>query len=147
LLDEAIALFRKTTDWFGLGWALHTRSLTALNMGDVQLARRLVAEALQLFVKAGDISGIVLLLDDAAGVERSAGNRALAIRLSAAAATHQAASGAGLGSILNVQEGRTNRGDLSGEEDERAWAEGQAMTIEQAVALALAGAQQLPAVS
>jgi predicted ATPase/class 3 adenylate cyclase len=144
-LDEAIALFRKADDRFGLGWALHTRALTAIRKVDIAGARRLVDEALQLFVQAGDISGIVLLLDDASEVERLQGNRAMAIRLAAAAAAHQATSGAGLGAILSIEEGRIRHEDLSDESDLRGWAEGQTMTIEQAVDLALGGAKRLQA--
>jgi predicted ATPase/class 3 adenylate cyclase len=146
-LDEAIALFRKTDDRFGLGWALHTRSLTAIRKTDAATARRLVDEALQLFVQAGDISGIAILLDDASEVERLEGNRDLSIRLAAAAATHQVTSGAGLGAILNIEEGRIRREYLSDEIDLQAWAEGQAMTIDDAIAAALGGPERSPAVS
>jgi predicted ATPase/class 3 adenylate cyclase len=138
-LDEAIALFRKTDDRFGLGWGLHTRSLTAIRKADGATARRLVVEALQMFVKAGDISGIAILLDDASEVERLEGNRDLSIRLAAAAATHQVTSGAGLGAILNIEEGRIRRELLTDQFDQDAWAEGETMTIDQAVALAVDG--------
>ncbi|HMJ39390.1 MAG TPA: hypothetical protein VK606_07550, partial [Verrucomicrobiae bacterium] len=65
------------------------------------------------------------------------GNRATGIQLASAAAAHQATSGAGLGSILNVEEGRSRREYMSSKEDESAWAAGQGMTLDQAVALAL----------
>jgi predicted ATPase/class 3 adenylate cyclase len=136
-LDEAIALFRKGGNRFGLGWALHTRSLSALRTGDVAGARRCVHEALEMFSEARDLSGISLLLDDAGEVAMAEGNRTAGIRLASAAAAHQAVAGAGLGSILNVEEGRSRREYVSGDEDERAWASGEAMTIEEAVALAL----------
>jgi len=136
-LDEAIELFRKSGNRFGLGWALHTRSLCALRTGDVEGGRNYVREALELFSKAGDISGIALLLDDAGEVVIAAGNRPVGIQLASAAATHQATSGAGLGSILNLDEGRSRREYVSGEDDERAWEAGQAMTLDQAVSLAL----------
>jgi tetratricopeptide (TPR) repeat protein len=140
-LDEAIELFRKTGDRFSLGWALHTRALAAIKKADMVGARALVVEALQLFAGAGDISGVVVVLDDAAQVERSDGNRTLGIRLAGAAAAHQATSGAGLAQVLNVEEDRDARDDLTDESGKQAWAEGQAMTIEQAVALAVGGAK------
>jgi predicted ATPase/class 3 adenylate cyclase len=136
-LDEAIGMFRKTDDRFGLGWALHTRALLAIRAADFGRARPLVREALQIFAAAGDVSGIVLVLDDAGDIERLAGDRALGLRLAAAAATHQTASGAELGRILNVTEQRSRVEDLTDEEDQRAWAEGRAMTIDQAVAVSL----------
>jgi tetratricopeptide (TPR) repeat protein len=140
-LDEAIVLFRKRGDRFSLGWALHTRSLTAIKKADLANARRFVDEALQIFAKAGDISGVIILLDDASEIERLEGNRELGIRLAGAAAAHQVASGAGLQNVLNIEEGRIRREDLSDDADQRAWAEGQTMTIDQAVALAVAGAK------
>jgi tetratricopeptide (TPR) repeat protein len=135
-LDEAIRLFRKRGDRFGLGWALHTRLLAALREGDLRLARSHVMEAVELFSAAGDVTGTVLLLDDAADVYRFEGERETSIRLAAAAAAHQAASGAGLGTILNVEEDRNRHEDVTPDE-EHIWQEGEAMTIEQAVALAL----------
>jgi predicted ATPase/class 3 adenylate cyclase len=137
-LDEAIDLFRKQGNVFGLGWALHTRALCALRTQDVAGGRTYVREALQLFSKGGDVSGITLLLDDAGEVAMAEGNRTAGIQLAAAAAAHQGTSGTGLGSILNVEESRTRHDTVLGEEDERAWTEGHSMTIEQAVALALA---------
>jgi hypothetical protein len=135
-LDEAIELFRGAGNQFGLGWALHTRALCALRTGDVSTARNYVTEALGLFSKAGDLSGLALMLDDASEVAMMEGDRPGAIRLAAAASAHQATVGAGLGSILNLEEPRSRREDLAGEADERAWTQGQAMTIEEAVALA-----------
>jgi predicted ATPase/class 3 adenylate cyclase len=136
-LDEAIELFRKGRNRFGLGWALHTRSLSALRTGDVAGGRNYVREALELFSEAGDISGISLLLDDAGEVVIAEGNRSGGVQLASAAAAHQGTTGAGLGSILNVEESRTRHDTVQGEDDERAWTEGQSMTVEQAVALAL----------
>jgi hypothetical protein len=65
------------------------------------------------------------------------GNRPGGIELASAAAAHQATYGAGLGSLLNLEEGRSRHEYVSGEDDERAWAAGHAMTLEQAVAVAL----------
>jgi hypothetical protein len=65
------------------------------------------------------------------------GDRSVALQLASAATAHQATSGTGLGNLLNLEERRSRREDVAGEADERAWTQGQAMTIEQAVALAL----------
>ena len=144
-LDEAILLFRKADNRFSLGWALHTRALAAIKTSDAAHARAFVLEALQIFVAASDISGTVLVLDDAADVETLEGNRGRAIRLAAAAAAHQATIGAGLGAVLNIEEGRHRRENLTDENEQRAWDEGQAMTVEQAVTYALEGAEALRA--
>jgi tetratricopeptide (TPR) repeat protein len=133
--EEAIEIFRRADNRFGLGWALHTRALLALKKADIAVARTRVQEALALFAAAGDMSGIVLLLDDAAEVASAEGNRTAAIRLAAAAAAHQEASGAGLGTVVNVMEGRKRRDYVVTAEDELAWSEGKAMTVDQAIAL------------
>jgi predicted ATPase/class 3 adenylate cyclase len=136
-LDESIELFRGLGDRFNLAWALHTRALVAAKSGAPATATPLVNEALGMFSETGDVSGIVMLLDDAALVARVEGNAVRATHLAGAAAAHQAASGTGLGTLLNVQEGLTGREGLSEEAGAKAWAEGQAMSIEQAVAYAL----------
>jgi tetratricopeptide (TPR) repeat protein len=136
-LDEAIELFRKAGNHFGLGWALHTRALCALRTDDVTGARSYVGEGLGLFSNAGDVTGIALMLDDASEVAMMEGDRSVALQLASAATAHQATSGTGLGNLLNLEERRSRREDVAGEADERAWTQGQAMTIEQAVALAL----------
>jgi hypothetical protein len=95
-----------------------------------------VTEAIRLFSKAGDLSGMTLMLDDASEVAMMEGDRLAALQLASAAAAHQATVGAGLGTVLNLEEPRSHREDVASEADERAWAAGQEMTIEQAVALA-----------
>jgi len=134
--EEAIAIFRRANNPFGLGWALHTRTLLALKKSDIEAARNSMQEALTIFAAAGDMSGIVLLLDDAAEVASAEGNRTAAIRLAAAAGAHQEASGAGLGTVINVMEGRQRRDYVVTDEDELAWSEGQAMSVDQAIAVA-----------
>jgi hypothetical protein len=60
-------------------------------------------------------------------------------RLAAAAAAHQLTTGTGLGGLLSSEEGRNGREGLSEAAAEAAWAEGQSMNLEQAVAYALGG--------
>src|SRR5579859_6685087 len=136
-LDEAIPLFRKIGDRFSLGWTLHTRTVIATHEGDVQAARDFVCEGMRIFKETGDLSGMALLLDDAASVEMNAGNRDRALRLAGAASAHTAAIGAGLGDVLGAQEGRNWLADLASDADRRAWTEGQAMTLENAIDYAL----------
>jgi len=135
-LDEAIALFRVLEDAFGLGWALHTRALIAINIGDATTAEPLVAEAFGLFGKAGDISAITILLDDAAQLARLDGHRHRSLRLAAAAASLQAKTGAELAEMANSLQGRPEAG-ASDAAETKAWDEGLAMTMEEAVAYAL----------
>jgi predicted ATPase/class 3 adenylate cyclase len=137
-LDETIGFFRKLGDRFNLGWALHTRATEAIEQRDLVLAWALVEEGLAIFSEAGDVSGVVVLLDDAAAIAKLSGDVPRAMRLAGAAAAHQLSTGAALASIINVNEGRSWDETISGEEQKRAWTEGQAMSTQQAVDYALA---------
>lgn len=136
-LEEAIPLFRKLDERFSLGWALHTRVVIAVPMGECDPAQEFVREGLEIFSHANDVSGIVLFLDDAASVAQVCGDQMRALRLAGAAAAHQASTGAGLGTIVGTEEGRNWLGTIRTDEERRAWSQGQAMTLEKAVAYAL----------
>ncbi len=135
-LDEAIGLFRVLDDQFGLGWAFHTRALAAINIEDAASAEPLIAEALELFAKAGDISAITILLDDASQVARLHGDRLRSLRLAAAAASLQAKTGAEIAMMANVIAGRASASAAKADE-KKAWDEGMAMPMEEAVRYAL----------
>jgi tetratricopeptide (TPR) repeat protein len=122
VLEEAVALNRKLDDRFGLGWSIHTLGLVTFNLGDPQRARACWLEAIHLFSAAGDVPGMVLQLDNLSALAR------------------QVSSGTGLGRLLREEERRTGREGLDDDEAARVWAEGQAMSLEQAVAYALEGA-------
>ena len=136
-LDEAIALNRRIGDRFSLGWAMHTRITVAIAEHDPQVASKLTREALEIFSSAGDLSGITLLLDDAASVAKLQGDTIRAVRLAGAAARLQAETGAALASIVNINEGRAWHDLIDTPEEEKAWADGQAMSPDAAVAYAL----------
>jgi len=137
LLEESEARFRTIDDRFGLGWCLHTLGLTLIKSDDTAGASRCWHEALELFNYAQDVAGLVVQVDNLSVIARRAGDPVRATRLAAAAAAHQVSSGTGLAGLLTVQEGRTGREGLSEDAASRAWAEGQAMTLEQAIAYAL----------
>jgi predicted ATPase len=140
VLEEAVALNRKLDDRFGLGWSIHTLGLVTFNLGDPQRARACWLEAIHLFSAAGDVPGMVLQLDNLSALARQDGDYQRAGRLWAAASAHQVSSGTGLGRLLREEERRTGREGLDDDEAARVWAEGQAMSLEQAVAYALEGA-------
>ena len=97
-----------------------------------------VREGLTLFSDCrGGFLGIAVLLDDAASVAKLDGDHQRAYRLAGAGAALQATSGAELAAIVNAEEGREWREAEPSDEENRAWAEGQAMTVAQAVAYAL----------
>jgi tetratricopeptide (TPR) repeat protein len=138
-LETAEAIFRRLDDRFDLAWSVHTLGLVAFKTGRVDAARAYFSEALTLFVQAQDVSGMVLQLDNLSAVARLEGDPIGATRLAAAAAAHQLTTGTGLGGLLSSEEGRNGREGLSEAAAEAAWAEGQSMNLEQAVAYALGG--------
>ena len=139
-LQAAQAIFRRLDARFDLAWSLHTLGLVTLKMGSVDAARPYFTEVLTMFAEAKDVSGIVLQLDNLAAVARAEGDPMKATRLFAAAATYQITSGTGLGLLLREQEGRLQpREGLDDRQADAAWSEGQAMSLDQAVAYALTG--------
>jgi len=141
VLEESQALFRTVDDRFGLGWSNHTHGLVSLKMGDTETARRDFLEALELFQEARDISGMVLQLDNLSQVIRADGSPLLAARLASAAKAHQRSTGTSLGQLLSEQEGRTGIEGLSEAEAAKAWSEGQGLTLDGALAEAIAAAR------
>ncbi|TMD81692.1 MAG: adenylate/guanylate cyclase domain-containing protein [Chloroflexi bacterium] len=141
-LEEAHAVFRTIDDGFGLGWALHTHGLVSLKMGDVETARKDFLEALQLFKEGGDVSGMVLQLDNLSQVIRADGDPVTATRLASAAKVHQRSTGTGIGQLLSEQEGRTGREGLSAQDAEKLWTAGQALTLDQALEEAISAARR-----
>jgi tetratricopeptide (TPR) repeat protein len=135
-LDEAINIFRRLGAGFDLGWALHMRALVAIKQMDPVTATVLAQEALRMFSAVRDVSGLVLLVGNFAEIARLEGDLTRAIRLAGASAAHEASTGAGIAGLAIAIDQRL-RDRISGEEEERAWAEGQAMSIEDAVAYAL----------
>src|SRR5438105_463292 len=141
-LEEAHAVFRTIDDGFGLGWALHTHGLVSLKMGDVETARKDFLEALQLFKEGGDVSGMVLQLDNLSQVIRADGDPVTATGLASAAKVHQRSTGTGIGQLLSEQEGRTGREGLSAQDAEKLWTAGQALTLDQALEEAISAARR-----
>jgi predicted ATPase/class 3 adenylate cyclase len=136
-LEEAQELFRRLDDRFMLAWSTHTLGLVAVATGNVDLGKRLFLEALRLFVEAKDLSGIILQLDNLSVTARSEGDPVRATRLAAAAVALQTSTGTGLGGLLSQREGRTGREGLTETAAATAWAEGEALAVEEAIAYAL----------
>jgi predicted ATPase/class 3 adenylate cyclase len=136
-LEEAQSIFRELDDRFMLGWSTHTLGLVAVKTSDVEDAQQYFLDALRLFIEAQDVSGITLQLDNLSVIARTRGDLVRATRLAAAAVAQQAVTGTSLGGLLSSQEGRTGREGLNEADAAEAWAEGQALTLEEAIAYAL----------
>jgi tetratricopeptide (TPR) repeat protein len=129
----SLELFRDTDDRFGLGWALRGVGALGTKQGKLAEAREHLTDALRVFHEDDDVSGIVILLGDLAALAEAEGDLTRARRLQGAADGLERTSGTTLTRVLAEFEGWTS--DPTAE----AYAEGQAMTPEEAVAYALEG--------
>jgi len=137
-LGEAISLFRSQGNRFGLGWALFVRALLALQFDDVPTASAGCLEAMRIFSEADDVTGEVLVLDAFAEVVRREGDSIRGARLAGASAAQQVATGAGLATVVALREGWRKDASPLTDAEAKAHAEGASMTLDAAVAYALA---------
>ncbi len=135
--DKAVAIFREVNDSFMLGWALYTAALPYMMLGRTADARDALAEAMAIFRTTKDVSGYALVLDGFATLEWREGDHDRAMRIAGAAAALQNISGVGL-----AERNREATEFFPQELRKQApladvYAEGQRLTPEQAIALAL----------
>ena len=142
-LRESVVVFREVGDRFGLGWGLHTLGLTELRLGHVEAARRGWTEMLQIFSAADDVSGIGTGLSNFRTIALLDGDLVRAQRLAGASSAVVRRTGSNITDVIEWSEGRTEADlALDGATARQAWAEGQAMTIPEAVAYALEASPQ-----
>jgi tetratricopeptide (TPR) repeat protein len=145
-LDDAIALFRRMSDRFSLGWALFVRANVALKKGEPATAKTYGVEAIRIFADAEDPSGAALLLATLAGVAREEGDLVRAARLSGASEGQEVSSGAGIGTVVDTVEGLRSEKFVT-EAEVQARAEGKAMTLQEAIAYALSDSDPATAIA
>jgi tetratricopeptide (TPR) repeat protein len=144
LLEEAIATFRDLGDVWHIGMMLvggGALGQWAWATGDYAAAFAANREGIQLYVKAGDARSVGDALANLARVALSLGDADRAARLFGAADAMYEATG-----TTRMRwnwptangEGAALRTRLSAEDFAAAWAEGRAMTLDEAVAYALA---------
>jgi predicted ATPase len=152
LLARSIAAFHQLDAPFDLGWALHTRGLTALQVGDAAMAHDSFDRALTSFAAMGDVAGVLFVLDDVAQLAVFEGDLVRARRLAGGAAALRGRSASDLAAlsdhraeigrmILGLDE-RLQPGDP--EPVARAWAEGIALSVDEAIVAARAGVDVAP---
>ncbi|MBI2324879.1 MAG: adenylate/guanylate cyclase domain-containing protein [Chloroflexi bacterium] len=81
ILDEVVRIFRDLDNRFGLAWALHSLGVGRIRLGAMGDARTALAEGLELFRAAGDVSGVVLFFYDFAELAAAQGRDDRALRL------------------------------------------------------------------
>jgi predicted ATPase/class 3 adenylate cyclase/DNA-binding CsgD family transcriptional regulator len=141
LLEEGRTIFREIGDEWGLAVALNNLGLVALREGNYGQAVKLYQEAIALFQQEGHKLFAIRCLEELAWVICLQGDYAQAMRLCGAAEAQREALGAALSPSACAEHDRhvaTARTHLAESAFATAWAEGRAMTMEQAVELALA---------
>jgi predicted ATPase len=137
-LAEAEKAFRELGDPFSLGWVLHTLGLIAIVDGRLEEAARHLREGLSIFADARDLSGITLLFEDFAWLAEAGGYRDRAVRLGAAAEELARQTGTDIFGTGRESSGLPDPRVWVTDDPARAlWAEGETMTVDEAVAYAL----------
>jgi len=145
LIDQAqeyfrrcIRIFRDLDNPFGLGWALFAAGELLIGVGELDEARSHLEEGLQLFLEARDVSVVPPFLNDFAALAKATSQTDRAIRLAGARDGLSSRSGADPPNVSPVFPDLTTEAleNLDGE-SATAYAEGLAMTQDEAVTYAL----------
>jgi tetratricopeptide (TPR) repeat protein len=138
---RSIDYYRQAGNEFGMGWGLFEVGDMSRRLGDYEQAWEYQSRGLALFSDHDDVSGVVLLVAAIAGLALALGDRPRALRLAGAFHRLRILSGTEIvRSEINRVEGLEYEmlEALTGEEAIQ-YREGQALTLEQTVAYALAG--------
>ena len=137
---EALEVSTASGDSASRAWSLCSLAQFALQQGNAPRAQALVQEALGLFSDAGDHRGISVSLEELARLAIAKGQAERAARLLATADTRHRRK-VGSGPLFDRDAYEATFAAVHAHLDDAvfaaAWAEGQAMTLEQAVAYAL----------
>lgn len=142
LLEEGLQLGWELGDPSCIAWPCQNLGWVWVEQGAVVTAQRFLQEALRLYNQIGARRQIADTVAAFARVSALRNQPERALRLISTAVTNRAALGFVLAPLLQAavdQLIQSARGVLSEEAAAIAWAEGQAMSLEQAVAYALAG--------
>jgi predicted ATPase/class 3 adenylate cyclase len=140
LYEETLMLHRRLDSRADFPASLHNLGYATLGVGNARRAAAFFVEALKLYVDLKDQAGVVECLAGLAGVAGAEHQPERAARLFGAAEALREALNAPLWPAERADSERnkaTARAQLSEEEFEKAWAEGQAMNMEQAIEYAL----------
>lgn len=144
-IADAVERFRQLGDPFGIAWGLTMRGTAAYLAGQNTLASSQFREALPIFAEVNDVSGIEANLEHLARVAAADGDPRRAVRIAAAAARIRGISESNI--MLMVHAGTPGarplmldraKLPLTPEEVDALTAEGESMTVAEAVAYALA---------
>jgi predicted ATPase/DNA-binding SARP family transcriptional activator len=136
LLQECLATFQGLRHARGISIALNNLGIAALGEGDTEEAHRLFSESLRMKWNGGGWAGIPWTLAGLAGVAAAQGQRERAARLFGAAAAGREPIGNDLPPDFEERVAAL-RPAMGEDAFAAAWAEGAAMTLQQAVEYAL----------
>lgn len=142
LYTECLPLWRELGIKSQIAWALHGLGFVACQQGDYVAARTFLKDCLVAFRKIRYTSGMVRTLERFAGLAVAQRQMAPAGQLLAASENLREAMGAPLSLVEQPERNRNIdaiRTVLDDDEFAAAWAEGHAMTLDQAIAYALEG--------
>jgi tetratricopeptide (TPR) repeat protein len=141
MFEQSLALHREAGNRTMEAWSLHMLALAKTGQGEYDRATETARHALRHFHEAGDVSGVLLVLDDLAIIAINQGQPERAGRLWGAARHLQSATGAALADYVEIHQqlfGIPAPHDvLSPEELERFSRDGAAMSLDEIVAYAL----------
>ncbi|MDQ4076188.1 MAG: tetratricopeptide repeat protein, partial [Chloroflexota bacterium] len=140
LHEESLTLFQAVESTWGVALSLQAQGELALAQGDLPRAARSLGEALHLFHELRDTQGIILTLSGFAALALGEGLAERAARLLGALATLMETSGVALKPPDHThyqQRLAAAQAELDEALFAAAYTEGQAMTVEQAIAFAV----------
>lgn len=144
IIGETLDQHRPLANRFDLGWDLHMSGLVELKLGDVEGARRRWTEATDLFVAAGDMSALVLMLSNFGELAKAAGDIERHDVLVGAWAALAKRTGVGLTAIFGTTEDR-EQPDAIPAERQPTVRRGMALKLDDALAFALGRQPAAPA--
>ncbi len=142
-LEESLAIGQGTGDKWGMAYSQSTLGNVAFNQGNYERAMALLKESLVLRREVGSKQGVAECLERLAGVAGAQGQSERAARLFGAAEALRVSIGAPLARVDRLDYDRNVAATRAGVDElafATAWAEGRAMTLEQAIEYALSDA-------
>jgi non-specific serine/threonine protein kinase len=136
--EEAGALYERAGDTRGIAWSRTNTGRIATQRGRHHEAVPLLLVALDGYGQIGDVSGIAEILEALAAVAVGTGDLSRASTLLGAAATTRAGIGSTLTGLDRDQRDATLAAARQGPDHDDAWAQGERLGIDEAVALARA---------
>jgi tetratricopeptide (TPR) repeat protein len=147
LCQESLVLAQERDHTPIVGWAFHALGTLAMRQGDVGQARALLVKGLAVFQEAGDLIGLKAYLEVMAEIAGLEGQPERLVRLFGAVEPLRSRLGVSSYTAEQIAHKRqllAARTQLGENAFAAAWAEGRALTLEQAIAEALAVADTAP---